>query len=84
MQDVIKSAENRLIKQIRKVHDRKKGDDLVYIEGLRIVEDCLLSGGECERLICSESKYTLAAELADKYNNMIGGAIWDSDFAAGG
>ena len=23
-------------------------------------------------------------ELADKYNNMIGGAIWDSDFAAGG
>ena len=67
MQDVIKSAENRLIKQIRKVHDRKKGDDLVYIEGLRIVEDCLLSGGECERLICSESKYTLAAELADKY-----------------
>ena len=67
MPDVIKSSDNRLIKQIRKVHDRKKGDDLVYIEGFRIVEDCLLSGGCCERLLCCESKYDAARDLADKY-----------------
>ena len=67
MNEVIRSSDNSIVKKIRKVHSRKKGDELVYIEGVRIVEDCLLSGGVCDRLICSEKKYGVASELADKY-----------------
>lgn len=68
MTEVIRSSDNKLIKKIRKVHDRKKGDELVYIEGLRIVEDCLLSGGVCDQLICSERKHEAALDLASKYS----------------
>jgi len=68
MPDIIKSAENSIVKLIRKVHDRKKSDELVYIEGLRIVEDCLLSGGQCSNLICSEDKLSVAQDLIRKYN----------------
>ncbi len=68
MRDPVTSSSNQIIKLIRKVHDRKKGDELVYIEGLRIVEDCLQTGGECVYLICSARKAGIAEELADKYN----------------
>ena len=34
---------------------------------MRIVEDCILSGGVCDRLICSEKKYDAASELAARY-----------------
>lgn len=67
MTEVIRSSDNSIVKKIRKVHNRKKGDELVYIEGLRIVEDCLLSGGVCDRLICSEKKFDAAYELAARY-----------------
>lgn len=68
MPEVIKSPDNKLIKLIRKVHDRKKTDELVYIEGIRIVEDCLMSGGSCVDLICSDKKISEASDLAEKYN----------------
>ena len=60
MRDPVTSSSNQIIKLIRKVHDRKKGDELVYIEGLRIVEDCLQSGGVCVYLICSARKAGIA------------------------
>ena len=67
MREIITSSSNSIVKLIRKVHDRKRGDDLVYIEGSRIVEDCLMSGGECAYLIASSRKMNEAVELASGY-----------------
>ena len=68
MAEVITSASNARIKLINKLHNRKKGDELVYIEGSRIVSDCLMSGGKCELLICAERRYDEALELASGYS----------------
>ncbi len=67
MREIITSSSNSIVKLIRKVHDRKRGDDLVYIEGSRIVEDCLMSGGECAYLIASSRKMNEAVELVSGY-----------------
>ncbi|SCW28686.1 RNA methyltransferase, TrmH family [Ruminococcaceae bacterium YRB3002] len=67
MREIITSPSNRIVKLIRKVHDRKRGDEYVYIEGLRIVEDCLLSGGECEYLISSVRRSSDAERLMSLY-----------------
>lgn len=67
MREVIRSSSNQIVKLIRKVHGRHKGDESVYIEGSRIVEDCLLSGSTCEYLISSERKLPLALEFIQRF-----------------
>lgn len=67
MRDIIRSSDNQFLKKIRKVQDRKKCPELVYIEGLRIVTDCLLSGGRCDSLILSERKVEEGRSIASEY-----------------
>ena len=67
MRDIIRSSDNQFLKKIRKVQDRKKCPELVYIEGVRIVTDCLLSGGRCDSLILSERKEEEGRAIASEY-----------------
>ena len=68
MRDVIRSSDNQIVKKIRRVQDRKKCPELVYIEGVRIVEDCLKSGGVCDSLIISERKLDEGMKIASAFN----------------
>ena len=67
MRDIIRSSDNQFLKKIRKVQDRKKCPELVYIEGLRIVTDCLAGGASCESLIVAERKTDEGMSIAREY-----------------
>ncbi len=44
--EIIRSRENKLIKRLTRLHDRRKasGEGVVFIEGVRLCEDALISG----------------------------------------
>ena len=68
--EIIKSKDNAKVKRLALLHDRKKAakEGLVFIEGMRLCEDALLSGVTPVSFVCSENKVDLAGELKNKYN----------------
>lgn len=57
MPNVIISSQNNIVKHVKSLHEKSKRDQLgqFFVEGLRIVEDALLSGVFIEFVVISES-----------------------------
>jgi len=68
--DIIRSKDNSKVKRLALLHDRKKAakEGLVFIEGIRLCEDALLSGVRPELFIRSEQRTELSDELITKYD----------------
>lgn len=71
--DIIRSKDNTKVKRLTSLHDRKKAsrESLVFLEGVRLCEDALLSGCVPVIICVSEKHITFAdkwSEVIDKYN----------------
>ena len=55
--EIIRSKDNAKVKRLALLHDRKKAakEGLVFIEGMRLCEDALLSGVAPVSFVCSGS-----------------------------
>lgn len=68
--EVIRSKDNPKVKRFALLHDRKKAakEGLVFIEGMRICEDALMSGVVPVSFVYSEEKADLAASWIERYD----------------
>ena len=68
--EVIRSKDNPKVKRFALLHDRKKAakEGLVFIEGMRICEDALMSGVVPVSFVYSEDRADLASSWIERYN----------------
>ncbi|MBQ4270677.1 MAG: RNA methyltransferase [Clostridiales bacterium] len=68
--EIITSKDNKLVKRMVLLHDRRKAsrEKKVFVEGVRLCEDALISGIRPEILAATPGNEKLAFELKEKYS----------------
>ena len=68
--DVIRSKDNPKVKRLALLHDRKKAarEGLVFIEGVRLCEDALISGVIPKIIACSEDRAEITEVWKKQYS----------------
>ncbi|MBR6483451.1 MAG: RNA methyltransferase [Clostridiales bacterium] len=82
--EIITSKDNKLVKRLVMLHDRKKAskEKKVFVEGVRLCEDALISGVRPEILAATPSNEKLALELKEKYSLEISPVFMSEDVFA--
>ena len=68
--EIIRSKDNSKVKRLTLLHDRKKAskEGLIFIEGMRLCEDALISGVKPVMLACNEARFDLVSSWMSKYD----------------
>jgi TrmH family RNA methyltransferase len=67
---VISSRENRQFRYVKSLHSRKTAeqDGVVFLEGMRLCEDALLSGLKPVMILFSDTKKALASDWCERFS----------------